>query len=79
MSVHHDRGAWVVRWRQAAAEPCGEGAAYASDLEAARALRAADGRRSSTPSVYPYETPPGSAGATATATRAAGPPAGAAF
>jgi hypothetical protein len=57
MSVHPDRGAWVVRWRdngaQRARRSKTEGEAVAFD----EGLSGGSGSpRSSTPNVYPYET-----------------------
>jgi hypothetical protein len=59
MSVHHDRGEWVVRWRQ----DRGQRSRRFETEAAARAfddgLRGGGGPRSSTPNVYPYETAAG--------------------
>jgi hypothetical protein len=60
VSVHPDRGAWVVRWRDNGAQWARrfktEGEAVAFDEDLSGGFGSA---RSSTPNVYPYETSDG--------------------
>jgi hypothetical protein len=74
MSVHRDRGAWVVRWRHNGAHPArrfkAEGEAVAFDEGLAGGSGSA---RSSTPDVYPYVLPELPRSALHVTARVAGP------
>jgi hypothetical protein len=60
VSVHPDRGAWVVRWRDTGTQ---RGRRFKTRAEALAfdkgVSRGAGKPRSSTPNVYPYETSDG--------------------
>jgi hypothetical protein len=60
VSVHPDRGAWVVRWRNNGAQRARRFKAEAEALAFDEGVSGAAAKpRSSTPNVYPYETPEG--------------------
>ena len=59
MSVHHDRGAWVVRWRQDGHQRARRFATEAEALAFEEGISGGARPRSSTPNVYPYETAAG--------------------
>jgi hypothetical protein len=57
VSVHPDRGAWVVRWRQEGRQRSRRFATEPEALAFEEGLSGGSGKpRSSTPNVYPYET-----------------------
>jgi hypothetical protein len=60
VSVHRDRGAWVVRWRQAGRQHSRRFATEPEALAFEAGLSGGSGKpRSSTPYVYPHETTAG--------------------
>jgi hypothetical protein len=60
VSVHPDRGAWVVRWRDNGAQPARRFKTEAEAIAFDEGVSGGAGKpRSSTPNVYPYETSEG--------------------